>query len=327
MSEEPTPSAWRGSFRFFDLKPRAANMRDDVIDGLSQPSKRLPPKYFYDAAGSLLFEQITALPEYYLTRTEMALFDAHLDDIAAVLGEGFCLVEYGSGTTRKVRKLLERLRPAAYVPVDISGEHLAAQARALHGDFPWLDVFPTCADFTGPFALPDPVKDLPHVGFFPGSSIGNFEPAGAQEFLANVRTTLGAGGSLLIGVDRKKDVAVLERAYNDAQGVTAEFNKNVLLHINDRLGADFAADAFAHEARYDSERGCVQMFLRSLADQTVIIGDVEVSFRAGETIHTENSFKYHPDEFLDLARRGGFGPVAWWTDDDDRFALFLLEAS
>lgn len=326
MSEELTSTSWRGSFRFFDLRPRAANMRDEVVAGLSQDPKRLPPKYFYDATGSLLFEHITALPEYYLTRTEMALFDAHLDDIAWVLGDGFCLVEYGSGTTRKVRKLLQRLRPAAYVPVDISGEHLVAQARALHADFPWLDVFPTCADFTGPFALPDPVRDLPHVGFFPGSSIGNFEPAGARRFLANVHATLGVGGSLLIGVDRKKDPGVLERAYNDEQGVTAEFNRNVLKHINDRLGADFAVEAFAHEARYEPERGCVQMFLRSLVEQTVTIGDAEVNFRAGETIHTENSFKYHPDEFLDLARQSGFGPVQWWTDADDRFALFLLAA-
>ena len=317
----------RGEFRFFDLQPRTASMRDEVLEGLSREPKQLSPKYFYDAAGSLLFEQITRLPEYYLTRTEIALFDAHLDDLARALGDGVCLVEYGSGTSAKIRKLLERLQPAAYVPVDISGEHLEAQARALHGDFPWLDVFPTCADFTGPFALPAPVGDLPRVGFFPGSSIGNFDPAGAERFLRTTRITIGAGGRLLVGVDRKKDVAALERAYNDRQGITAAFNLNVLAHINQRLGADFVLERFTHAARYNAERGCIQMFLQSIADQTVRIGEVEIALRAGEAIHTENSFKYHPDEFIELARRGGYQPVEWWTDEGQRFALFLLEAS
>jgi dimethylhistidine N-methyltransferase len=327
MPERSANPALRGSFRFFDLHPRSANMREEVLEGLSRKAKRLPPKYFYDAAGSVLFERITRLSEYYPTRTEMALFDAHLDDLARALGTAFCLVEYGSGSTQKVRKLLQRLRPAAYVPVDISGEHLVAEARALHDDFPWLDVFPTCADYTAPFALPAPVRHLPHVGFFPGSSIGNFDPADARQFLTNVHTTLGRGGNLLIGVDRKKDVDVLERAYNDSLGITAEFNRNILQHINDRLGANFDPSAFAHEARYDRERGCIQMFLRSLAEQSVRIDEVEIAFRAGELIHTENSFKYHPEEFLDLARRGGFEPVQWWTDAADRFALFLLRAA
>jgi L-histidine Nalpha-methyltransferase len=302
-------------------------MREEVVEGLTTTPKRLSPKYFYDATGSYLFERITELPEYYPTRTELALFDAHLGDIAASLGAGFCLVEYGSGTTRKVRKLLEWLRPAAYVPVDISGDHLVVEARALHGDFPWLDVFPTCADFTGPFDLPEPVRKLRPVGFFPGSSIGNFDPHAARDFLVNVHETLGPGGHLLIGVDRKKDPVVLERAYNDVQGVTAEFNRNALRHINARLGGNFDPERFAHEARYDAERGCIRMFLRSLVQQTVSIGAVEVTFAAGEAIHTENSYKYHPEEFIHLAGQAAFRTVSWWSDAEDLFALYLLSAA
>lgn len=316
-----------GRFEYFDLKPKQADMREEVLAGLSAPAKSLPPKYFYDARGSALFERITRLPEYYLTRTEMTLFDANLDAIAGALGDGFCLVEYGSGSSLKIRKLLERLRPAAYVPVDISGVHLEAEARALYRDYPWLDMFPTCTDFTGPFELPEPVVGLPRVGFFPGSSIGNFEPAAAAEFLHNVRSTLGPGGRLLIGVDRKKDPAVLEAAYNDAEGVTAAFNLNVLRHLNESLHADFDLQAFRHEACYDAERGCIRMFLRSLTEQTVRVAGTAIDFAADETIHTENSFKYAPAEFRDLAGRGGFAVETWWTDAKDLFALFLLRAT
>ncbi|MDZ7668356.1 MAG: L-histidine N(alpha)-methyltransferase [Gammaproteobacteria bacterium] len=320
----------RGELRYFDRQPRTADMREEILEGLSERPRRLPPKYFYDETGSRLFEQITRLPEYYLTRTEMALFDAHLDDIAGALGADVCLVEYGSGTSEKIRKLLERLRPAAYVPVDISGEHLLDQARALHQDYPWLNVYPTCADFTARFALPEPVAALPRVGFFPGSSIGNFDPAGAVALLGHVHATLGPGGRLLVGVDRKagarKDAAVLEAAYNDSQGVTAAFNLNVLHHINARLDADFDPAAFAHEARYDPDLGCIQMFLRSLAEQTVQIGSAQLTFAAGEIIHTENSHKYQPAEFQALARRGGFEVDQWWTDEAEYFALYLLRA-
>ena len=313
-----------GRFEFFDLKPKAADMREEVLAGLTATPKTLSPKYFYDETGSELFKRITRLPEYYLTRTEMALFDAYLEQIAAALGDGVCLVEYGAGATLKIRKLLERLRPAAYVPVDISGDHLEAQSRELHADFPWLDVFPTCADFTAPFPLPEPVTGLPIVGFFPGSSIGNFDPAGAERFLRNVHETLGPRGRLLVGIDRRKDPEVIEAAYNDAQGVTAAFNLNALDHINARLGADFDIAAFRHEARYDEDRGCLQMFLRSTRAQTVHIGEVAIDFAADERIHTENSFKYHPEEFEALAGRGGFAVDTWWTDEAARFALFLL---
>jgi dimethylhistidine N-methyltransferase len=235
-------------------------------------------------------------------------------------------VEYGAGSNQKIRKLLERLRPAAYVPVDISGDHLEAQARALHRDYPWLDVFPTCTDFTTPFPLPEPVADLPRVGFFPGSSIGNFDPAAAGHFLASVHATLGQGGRLLVGIDRKKDVATLEAAYNDSAGVTAAFNLNVLDHINARLGADFDPASFRHVARYDAAQGCVQMFLVSRVEQTVHVSGTAVHFESGESIHTENSFKYLPSEFEILARGSGFNVQTWWTDEAQRFALFLLVA-
>ena len=315
-----------GRFRYVDLKPRTADMREEVLAGLAANPKRLPPKYFYDEAGSALFERITRLPEYYLTRTEMALFDAYLDDIARALGGGVCLVEYGSGSSQKIRRLLTRLEPAAYVPVDISGDHLENQARDLHKDFPWLDVFPVCADFTGTFPLPDDVEGLPRVGFFPGSSIGNFDPAGAVRFLGNVRDTLGPGGLLVVGVDRRKDPALLEAAYNDAQGVTAAFNRNVLHHINRRLGADFQAERFEHFARYNAERGCIQMFLLSRHAQTVTVAGTVVELAPWEAVHTENSYKYDLDEFEALARRGGFTRDALWTDEGERFALFLLRA-
>lgn len=316
-----------GEFRYFDLKPEPADLRAEAIAGLTSRPRHLSPKFFYDETGSELFEQITRLPEYYLTRTEMALFDAYLDDIAAVIGSGVCLVEYGAGTSLKIRKLLERARPAAYVPVDISGDHLKAQSRTLFEDFPWLNVYPTCADFTQPFPLPEPVRHLPRVGFFPGSSIGNFEPAAAGGFLMNARRTLGAAARLLVGVDRKKDPAVLEAAYNDSRGVTAAFNRNALTHLNARLGADFEPDGFVHEARYNAGLGCIQMFLRSVRQQTVHLGDETLAFEPGELIHTENSFKYHPEEFVALARRGGFEPERVWTDEAERFALFLLAAS
>lgn len=313
-----------GRYAFFDRKPKVADMREEVLAGLAQTPKRLSPKYFYDETGSRLFEQITELPEYYLTRTEMALFDASLAEVADAVGAGVCLVEYGSGSNQKIRKVLERLHPAAYVPVDISDDHLQAEARALHRDHPWLDVFPTCADFTAPFPLPEPVADMPLMGFFPGSSIGNFDPAGAVQFFANVRTTLGPGGRMLVGVDRKKSPEVLEAAYNDSQGVTAEFNLNVLRHLNERLDGDFDPEAFAHEARYDEVAGCIRMFLRSLTGQTVRLGGARFDFRPDERIHTESSYKYDPEEFLALARRGGFSAESWWTDEAERFALFLL---
>ncbi|MDA1073494.1 MAG: L-histidine N(alpha)-methyltransferase [Proteobacteria bacterium] len=314
----------KAEYEFYDHHPAAKDMRQEVVEGLRRDRKTIPPKYFYDEAGSRLFEAITHLPEYYLTRTEMALFESNSDDIATAVGEGGALIEYGSGSSRKVRKLLESARPQAYVPVDISKDHLQHNATQLHQDFPWLNVYPTCADFTQTFDLPLVVAPLAKTGFFPGSSIGNFDPVDAQAFLATVGTTLGAGAQMLIGVDRKKPVAVLEAAYNDASGITAEFNLNVLSHINEALGADFDPNGFRHLARYNEKEGCIQMFLISTREQQVLIDGQEIPFLKDEPIHTENSFKYDALDFVSMAGRAGFGLKAAWHDPREWFSVFLL---
>jgi len=234
------------------------------------------------------------------------------------------LIEYGSGSSVKIRKLLEAISPRAYVPVDISHAHLQENARALHADFPSLDVYPVCADFTTLIELPPDVDHLTPVGFFPGSSIGNFSPQDAAGFLRNVRATVGKDGALVIGVDRKKSKDVLESAYNDASGVTAAFNLNVLSHINSELAADFETTEFEHRATYNEEEGCIQMFLESKQDQAVTVAGVTVDFAASEVLHTENSYKYHPEEFLRLCEGAGFVAQACYSDDREWFSLYLL---
>ena len=315
------------NYQFFDFNPASVDMADEVLAGLTSDPKRLSPKYFYDTQGSELFEQITELDEYYLTRTEIELFDHVLPDVNKALGDDICLIEYGSGSSRKIRKLLEVISPQAYVPVDISREHLVANARELHDDFPQMHVYPICADITQPLKLPDEVADQRKVAFFPGSSIGNFDPHAATEFLHNVRRTVGAGGEMLVGVDRKKEVGVLEAAYNDESGVTAAFNLNILAHINRRLEADFSLKQFVHTARYNQTLGCMQMFLCSQAEQTVNVLREQVEFSSGEELHTENSYKYHPKEFAQLAASANFRVARDWTDAREWFSLFLLEAT
>lgn len=311
-------------YAYHDLKPDTVEMANEILSGLRSTPKTISPKYFYDAKGSALFEQITDLPEYYLTRTEMMLFDRHLAEIARLLPKDLCVIEYGSGSSLKIRKLLETLTPSAYVPVDISAEHLEHNAKTLHADFPQIAVYPVCADFSQPFELPAAVADFSKLAFFPGSSLGNFDPQDAARFLANVRHTVGEHGALLIGVDRKKSVRVLEQAYDDAAGVTARFNLNVLSHINDTLLADFDQDAFEHVARYNPDAGCIQMFLRSRADQQVTIAGEQIVLRANEEVHTENSYKYHPEEFLQLAGNVGFAEISRWSDERNWFTLYLL---
>lgn len=315
-----------GEFVFFDFEPEQGNMAAEVLAGLAQTQKALSPKYFYDSRGSELFERITELEEYYLTRTEMALFGSYLGDIAELTGRDVCLIEYGSGSSMKIRKLLEAVAPRAYVPIDISLEHLRANAWALHQDYPSLDVYPICADLTQPFELPQETDGLAKVGFFPGSSIGNFEPHQAQQFLQTVHATLGVGANLIIGVDRKKSRSVLEPAYNDQQGVTAEFNLNLLTHLNDKLGANFIVDQFSHDARYNEELGCIQMFLKSRCPQQVELLGECFQFAEDEELHTENSYKYDPHELSELARGAGFQMSAQWSDERDWFSLYLLTA-
>ncbi len=314
-----------GSYQFFDLKPQTADARQEVLAGLRAEEKYVSPKFFYDEQGSLLFEQITQLPEYYLTRTEMRLFDDYASDIADAIGHGGCIVEYGSGSNRKIRKLLQNVEPDAYAPVDISTDHLQANARALHRDHPGLNVYAVCADYSQPLELPRALAGYDKTAFFPGSSIGNFEPTAAETFLGNVRTTLGKHGSMLVGVDRKKDSRVLEAAYNDNQGVTAAFNKNLLTHINDELNADFDVAAFEHRAEYDPDDGCIRMYLISQRDQRVRVGDAEFEFAQGERLHTESSYKYDPAQFSELSARAGFRMREMWSDANELFAVFLLQ--
>lgn len=313
------------AYQFFDFKPPPADRLREVLAGLRSDPKRIAPKYFYDERGSALFDAITRLPEYYLTRTELALFDRYLPEVRDAIGEGGCVVEYGAGSSLKIRRLLEAVRPEAYLPVDISRRHLERTAADLHADFPWLKVYPTCADLTEPLRLPDVVAGFHKVGFYPGSSIGNFEPGEARGFLANVADSLGPGAHLLIGVDRKKDRAVLEAAYNDAAGVTSKFNLNVLEHLNDELNAEFDPDAFRHRAHYNEGRGRIEMFLESRREQTVRVKGTAIEFARGETIHTENSYKFDLEEFKALAAAGGFTCAAAWADPEEYFSLLLLQ--
>jgi dimethylhistidine N-methyltransferase len=299
----------------------------DVIGDLSQSPKRLSPKYFYDAAGSELFEQITLLPEYYPTRTELAILRTRGHDIAAIVPDGAALVEFGAGATTKVRRLLNECAFGAYVPVDISGDFLNAQADGLRKDFPGLAVYPVAADFTAPFALPEAVRAMPKVGFFPGSTIGNFEPHEACAFLRSARDILGKDAQMVIGVDLEKDERVLYDAYNDTAGVTARFNLNVLERINRELGGNFEIGAFMHRAIYNRERHRIEMHLISKKAQAVRILGRSFSFRAGDTIHTESSYKYSLDRFTALARGSGWKPRESWTDAAGMFSVHALVAS
>lgn len=301
----------------------SAEFLADALAGLRSPRKELPCKYFYDAAGSRLFDQICDTPEYYPTRTELAIVRAHAGEMGALVGPNAVVIEYGSGSSVKTRYLLRHVpRPTAYVPVDISAEHLYHAAADLARRFPEVEVKPVAADFTKPFELPSFASEVARrVVYFPGSTIGNFAPAAAAALLRGIAGLCGRGGGLLIGFDRKKDPTVLEAAYNDAAGVTAAFNLNLLARMNRELGADFDVSAFRHRACYNSFAGRVEMHLVSLRDQTVRLAGNVISFAAGETIHTENSHKYAPDEFAALAARAGFRPVTAWADPAGYFGV------
>jgi dimethylhistidine N-methyltransferase len=300
---------------------------EDVVSGLAQHPKRFPPKYFYDEAGSKLFEQITLLPEYYPTRTELRILRDRGSEIAAAIPKGAALVEFGAGATTKVRLMLHQCSFNAYVPVDISGDFLNDQANGLRNDFPDLAVYPVTADFTKPFALPPEVRDMPKVGFFPGSTIGNFDPHEACAFLRSARAILGEGATMIIGVDLEKDERVLHEAYNDAAGVTAKFNSNVLVRINRDLGGNFDLPNFVHRAIYNRERHRIEMHLISKKAQTVRVLGRSYAFRAGESIHTESSYKYSLERLASLARGSGWTPQASWTDPEGMFSVHALVAT
>ncbi len=312
---------------FHDVLPARASMLDEVCAGLAAPQKVISPKFFYDARGCELFEAICNLPEYYPTRSELAIMREHAPAMAQALGRGSTLIEIGCGNSEKTRALLEELEPGVFVAVDIAREQLEASWSLLATAFPRMRFVAVRADFAHEFALPSAeLGAARRVLYFPGSTIGNFTPAEARAFLARWAPLLGAGGGALIGVDLKKNPAVLHAAYNDAQGVTAEFNLNVLKHLNDALGADFDLAAFRHRANYDAAAGRIEMHLESMKAQRVTIGGRAFGFRAGETIHTENSYKYSIEEFQALARSAGFDARACWTDGDRLFSVHYFTA-
>jgi dimethylhistidine N-methyltransferase len=316
--------ALKKSVQKFEVAETATPFEVDVLKGLKSTPKRISPKYFYDAVGSALFEQITDLPEYYPTRTELSILQDNASAIAAYIPAGSALVEFGSGSSRKTRILLAAApQLAAYVPVDISGEMLEQEAVGLRKEFPNLKVLPVAADFTHPFDLPDSAPAT-RVGFFPGSTIGNFEPHEAAAFLRNAAKILGHGATLIVGTDLQKDSSILNAAYNDAAGVTRDFNFNLLTRINRELEGTFDLASFEHHAFYNRERHRIEMHLASNKRQKVRVAGECVEFRAGETIHTENSYKYSANSFSALARGTGWTPVAAWTDPNHYFCVHAL---
>jgi len=312
--------------KLLDFHPSEHDLGAEIIAGLKQTPKRMPPKYFYDQRGSQLFDQITRLPEYYPTQTEVSIMVDNLDEIVQLIGPNASLIEFGSGSSTKTHILLENLRElAAYVPVDISRDHLLEAAEGIAARYPNIEVLPVCADFTRPFGLPDPaVTPIKNVVFFPGSTIGNFSPEDAQELLDTISQEAKKGGALLIGVDLKKDRNVLERAYNDSSQVTAAFNLNMLTRMNRELEADFDIDAFEHRAVYNELKGRIEMHLVSLRQQTVAVNGELLDFDDGEYILTECSHKYSPEEFARLAGPAGFEVARVWTDPERLFSVQYL---
>ena len=344
-----------GGVEFHDFHPDLGDFREEVLAGLNASPKRIAPKFFYDQRGSGLFEKICELPEYYPTRTETAILRQHADEIADLIsggsGDGLIkssiretncepsgdsdpalagtpiLIEYGSGAGRKTRILLDALGgQGVYVPIDISKQHLLESAAEPASAYPRLRVVAVCADYSKPFSLPSDLAVLGRrrVAFFPGSTIGNFDPPEAEAFLKRVVKLVGPGGALLLGVDLKKDPAVLDAAYNDAAGITAQFNLNLLDRMNREMGADFDLAGFRHRAFYNEPLGRVEMHLESLRDQTVRVADRSIGFGQGETIHTENSYKYSVDETHRLAAKAGLNAGRIWTDADQLFSVHYL---
>ena len=302
---------------------------NDVIEGLSQNPKTLKPKYFYDNRGAQLFTEICTTPEYYPTRTEIKILNQNAEDIASQIGDNTALIEYGSGALEKIKILLNFLNePVGLIPVDISKDQLFASAKNLENLYPDLEILPVAADFTKPIPIPEfshPPKR--YVAFFPGSTIGNFEPDLAIQFLEGVTKTIGLDGLLLIGFDLKKDIETLLAAYDDQRGITSSFNKNLLSRINDELGGNFNLDTFEHVARYNENKGRIEMHLKSTTEQTVLINKELFEFLEGETIHTENCYKFTKESFTAMSSKAGLYPVKTWTDDQNLFAVMLLRTT
>jgi dimethylhistidine N-methyltransferase len=310
---------------FYDLHPQLADIKAEVLKGLSCQPKAIPPKFFYDEYGSQLFDQITELPEYYPTRTEIAILKEHGEEMASLLGKESLLVELGSGSSQKIRLLLDALQPAAYMPIDISKQHLLQSAQILANDYPDLEIHAVCTDYSSEFHLPYNPDNKPKAAFFPGSSIGNFDPPHAQQLLHRLAQLLGPDSTLLIGVDLKKDPQHLNAAYNDTAGVTAAFNLNLLIRINRELNANFDLSRFEHQAFYNEKSGRVEMHLISNTPHEVKVGEQPFEFATGENIHTENSYKYTVAQFQNLADGAGFNPVQVWSDPAELFSVHCLQ--
>lgn len=325
-AEGPVVQFETSSIEVLDFEPETSTFREDIVTGLSRFPKTLPSRYFYDRRGSQLFDQICELDEYYVTRSELAIMKEYADEMAEQIGPGTMLIEYGSGSSIKTRLLLDHLEDtAAYVPVDISRKHLHVSAEELSGSYPDVQVLPICADFTQHFNLPIPDETPTHCAvYFPGSTIGNFQPHEAVDLLSTIVQLCGTGGGLLIGIDLKKDIDKLHAAYNDSEGVTAEFNLNLLHRINQELDANFDLDQFQHSAIYNETRGRIEMHLVSESQQQVVIGEDEFQFEAGETICTEYSHKYTVEEFEAIASEVGLSLHKHWTDDENNFAVLHL---
>jgi dimethylhistidine N-methyltransferase len=300
--------------------------RDDVLAGLSAPIPAIPARWLYDRRGSELFDEITRLPSYYPTRTETALLNAVMPDVAALSAKGAAVVEFGAGSATKTPILLKAIAPAAYVPVDISGDYLEESVSQLQRGFPQLNVIPVTADFARPFSLPAEIANLPKLGFFPGSTIGNFVPRTATDLLRNFRELLGVGARLLIGMDRVKPVERLISAYDEPEGITAQFNLNLLERINRELGGDIPIDAFRHEARWNDILSRIEMHLVATRDVAFSVAGQRFEFAAGASIHTENSHKYGRRGARLLLLAGGWTPIAEWADAGEDFAIVLAEA-
>jgi dimethylhistidine N-methyltransferase len=311
---------------FHDFLPELESFRDAVYKGLSRKPKQISPKFFYDETGSKLFEAILDQPEYYIPNVEKELIQRYANEFAELIEPGAVLIEPGSGSCEKVQVLLDSVVPVAYVPMDISGDFLKQSACDLGKKFPWLRIYAACLDFTHKMILPQGVPQGRRIVFIPGSSLGNFNPLEVQRFLIGIHQLIGKGGGLLVGIDRKKEHATLNAAYNDKAGITAKFNLNLLSRINNELNGNFDHDKFKHFAYYNDTLGRIEMHLISLEEQQVDISGQKFRFTQGESIHTENSYKYSPDEFINLANTGGFKHRKIWSDNDNLFSIYFLEA-
>jgi dimethylhistidine N-methyltransferase len=313
-----------GNVQFRDEHPDLGDGRDEILAGLLRPQKKIDPKWFYDQHGSELFDEITRLPEYYPTRTEVAILKSQRESIANHCGEDCLLIEPGSGSSEKVRILLDSLRPSLYVPVDISADFLQQSAGDLGAEYPWLNVYAVCADFNAGWEFLDDLPAGKRVIFYPGSTLGNLEPQRARQFLRGVAAVVGSDGGVLIGVDTHKPTPLLHAAYNDSAGVTEAFNLNVLTRLNDLLDADFDLAAFEHHAFYNEELRRIEMHLISSRNQSVYCAGEVLAFSKGETIHTECSYKYSPADFADLVAAAGLEIAETWQDADEMFGVHYL---